>query len=122
MLTGNPFQALLAIPDHVERIKVAIADMIDNLPQNPRITPINPRCFTVSSKNLGSNWNPFYHDFKSQAEHIQSRIMDMEPQFIIPTLKRIVLNQAEYHKGQWYRFHPMFCNHLKSLIETYGVE
>jgi hypothetical protein len=118
----NPFTRLLAIPDEVERIKLAIVDLIDNLPDNPRITRLNKNCFTISSRDLNSNWNAFYHDFKQQAEFIQNHICEMKPEFIIPTLKRIVANQSHYYHGQWRKFHPMFCNHLKSLIETYGVK
>lgn len=118
----NPFTRLLAIPNEVERIKAAIIDLIDNLPENPAIHRLNKQCFTINSRDLNSNWTAFYHDFKQQAEFIQGLIRDVKPEFIIPILKRIVLKQSHYDRGRWYKFHPMFCNHLKSLIETYGVK
>jgi hypothetical protein len=128
----NPFIRLLEIPDEVERIKLAIVDLIDNLPENPAIHRLNKNCFTISSKDLcvklgnektglNSNWTTFYHDFKQQAEFIKELIQEFKPEFIIPTLKRIVTNQSIYYKGQSKRFHPMFCNHLRSLIEAYGI-
>lgn len=122
-MSGNVFEQLMEIPDTVTRIKAAIADLILNLPQNPRITPINSRCFTVQSSDLGGNWTPFYHDFKMQAELIAEAIRrETDPQFTISYLKLIVKNQSIMYKSRWYKFHPMFCNHLKTLIETYGVK
>jgi hypothetical protein len=118
----NPFIRLLAIPDEVERIKAAIIDMIDNMPDNPQITRLNKNCYTINSKDLGNNWNPFYHNFKSQAQFIQEMIEEMRAETIIPTLKQIARNQSINYKSKWYKFHPMFCNHLRSLIETYGVK
>jgi len=120
-MTGNPFEQLMAIDDVVVRLKSAIKDLINNLPQNPAITPINSRCFTISSKDLLGNWSPFYHDFKSQAEFIASAIDGMEPGAVIPFLKRIVSNHSIEIKSRWYKFHPMFCNNLKTLISTYGI-
>jgi hypothetical protein len=117
----NPFIRLLEIPDEVERIKLAIVDLIDNLPENPAIHRLNKNCFTINSRDLSSNWTVFYHDFKQQAEFVKELINEFKPEFIIPTLKRIVVNQSIYYKGQSKRFHPMFCNHLKTLIETYGI-
>jgi hypothetical protein len=113
---------LIAISDVTARIKAAIADMILNLPDNPRITRINERCFSLTSRELNGNWTPFYHDFKEQGEFIAGAIQKMEDKLVIPFLRRIVYNQSAYYKSKWYKFHPVFCNHLKTLIETYGVE
>lgn len=118
----NPFIRLLEIPDEVERIKLAIVDLIGNLPENPAITRLNKNCYTINSRDLNSNLTVFYHDFKQQAEFLQKLIREIASEFIIPTLKRIVSNQSVYYKGQSYKFHPMFCNHLRLLIKTYGIK
>jgi hypothetical protein len=114
------FQQLIAIPDQIERLKLAIIDMIDNMPENPRIKRIGGNCFTISSKDLSSNWTPFFHDFRMQAEHIQMRICGMESQFIIGYLKQIVEKQTDYYQKYNYKFNPIFCDHLKTLITLYG--
>jgi hypothetical protein len=117
------FKELIEIPNTIERIKAAINDLINTLPDNPKIKRIEgkPNCFTIKFSDLNKmNLSPFHYDFKSQAELIIKIINESRAEFIMSNIKQIIDTGSIYYKGQRYKFNPMFCNNLKILVETYG--
>jgi len=58
--------------DAITKLVGSLEEKIASLPDNPRITRLgsSPRCFTMSSRDLGNNWSVEHHDFKLQYGHI----------------------------------------------------
>jgi hypothetical protein len=54
------------------KLKAEITAFFNNLPDNPDIARSKevPNVFTISSKNLGESWSPFYHDHRAQYDMI----------------------------------------------------
>ncbi len=58
------------IRDYEQKVKLLKIDLIKHiqeLPDNPRITRIGTdnKAFTMSFKDLGERWSPYYHDFNT---------------------------------------------------------
>ena len=60
------------------------------LPDNPRINRLNSKCFTISSKDLGSNWSAEHHDFKKQYNLIVKELEGSEPTNIFKKFQTII--------------------------------
>ena len=83
-----------SIPDRLKDIRdaeaklisdiLAIADAIEQLPENSKLTVIsnNPVVFTIKSKDLGSSWLPEAHMYKTQYKYIADYIREHPIAFI----------------------------------------
>jgi len=108
----EPKKALAkAIADYDTKIQALKADMIsqiESLPDNPRINRIGDRgnCFVMSSKDLGDNWTPEYHDFKWQYNKIVEWINKFTAKRAIDILEEIVRRGSVRISKRTYYFHP----------------
>lgn len=106
--------------DKIDKLKQDISKLILSLPDNPRIKRLGNNCFTMSSKDLGESWSPFFHDFKSQYDKIVEIIEASKPEVIVSTLEKII-KPSKF--GHWYRtgaeklrFHPEVIENIKSIL------
>jgi len=85
----------------VEELKRSFARAIENLPDNPRITRLDgkPNVFTISSKNLGLIFSPFYHDFKSQYEKLTEIVKTARLETVGSVLSRIAETGRYFENG-----------------------
>jgi len=72
----------------LKQIKVEILA----LPDNPRIkrNEGNPHCFVISSKDIGKNWTPLYHDFRMQYQFIVEALDVSAPDKAYAKLREII--------------------------------
>ncbi len=52
------------------RIVQGLQQVLASAPDNPKIHRLDSRCFVLRFKDLGSNWSPEYHDWRSQYQYI----------------------------------------------------
>ena len=104
----------------MSRLIESLQEQIRNLPDNPRINRISPHAFTLSSKDLGTNWSVEFHDFKKQYELIIQMIRQASPDRAV----QIIRNAAETGKirpfsgpGGTVNLHPDVVCGLLTLIE-----
>ena len=97
-----------------------------SLPDNPRISRINSKCFTISSKNLGNNWSAEHHDFKKQYNLIVKELETSEPANIFKKFQTIIsegkLVTRCYCGGQMTNSHTLtlhsdVVSHLRKLAD-----
>ncbi len=98
----------------LEGVLSRIADAVKALPDNPKINRIDDNCFTVSASDLGSNWTPGYHDFKSQYEAVAAEIKSGNVTTAAGRLKKIVSSGRVRPGGRF--LHPTVVAHLKTLL------
>jgi hypothetical protein len=103
----------LANRNFKKQLKEAISQFADN-PNIKRIST-NPNCFTIKSSQLGNNWSPFYHDFKSQHQFIIDRIKDFHMSAIRNMVKQITKTGIYRYQNNAYYFHPEVVNQLKEI-------
>jgi hypothetical protein len=70
---GKIQAAVADLEQRLADLKTAINDELESLPDNPKIKRLNDQCFVVSSKELGKNWSPGFHDFKDQYRYSSCR-------------------------------------------------
>lgn len=100
---------------NLESVLARIADAVRALPDNPRITRHGGKSFTMSAKDLGPNWTPGYHDFKSQYEAVAKELTDGNVMTALDRLKRIISDKRMPDRGR--TLHPEVVAHLRSIVE-----
>ena len=99
-----------------------------SLPDNPRINRISnsPRCFTMSSKDLGGNWSVEHHDFKKQYQMIVEQLENSELsntfnklQNIITGEKIVVSNSGSFglRTSNTFQLHPDVVANLRKMAD-----
>jgi hypothetical protein len=103
----------------VDVLNEKLIQKIEALPQNPRLTKIGENTFVIKHSDMGTNWTPFFHDFKhqytflraiienhdiNQTERIFQEIMDKGSYRLTKTIK--TTNGHEFLSKQTYYFHP----------------
>jgi DNA-binding GntR family transcriptional regulator len=99
----------------VEDLKAQIAA----LPDNPRITRISKQAFTISSRDIGSNWSAEHHDFKCQYRKLVEMIERAEPGRAVAIVRNAVEDGAirpSKSSSSTIRLHPDVVAHLKTLL------
>ncbi|MHA1285793.1 MAG: hypothetical protein ACTSPB_00190 [Candidatus Thorarchaeota archaeon] len=99
-------------------IKNNLISQVESLPDNPRIKRLDDEglCFSISSKDLGDNWTPEYHDFKQQYKLIVEWINKSSPQRVMDILEEITTTGQIVMKKQRHKFHPDVITQLKKLL------
>ncbi len=55
--------------DECAKVMDAIKDVVRGVGQNPALTPVGQKCFTLRfSEMIDAPWSPQFHDWKKQAE------------------------------------------------------
>jgi hypothetical protein len=98
-----------------------------SLPDNPRIKRLGnrPNCFTISSKDLGSNWSVEHHDFKKQYEFIVKELETSDHASVFNKFNKIISDEklVKSTSSGWQRcchtlnLHPEVVAHLRKLSE-----
>lgn len=95
----------------------ALAKHVESLPDNPRITRQSKQCFTISSKDIGNNWCPAYHDFAFQYRSLVAA-MRANPLRSIAILQTAVTTQTlDTSRQRRMRLHPEVVQSIKTLLE-----
>jgi hypothetical protein len=102
----------------IENIRKDLNSKILELPDNPKINRFSesPRCFTISSSDLGHNWTPFYHDFKLQYQKLVEVINTARPENLCEKMKGIIKSGVLHDGTHNYKFNPVVIGHLKSIF------
>ena len=111
---------------HAEAMKELLGQLkthILALPDNPRINRIAPRCFTISSKDIGSNWSVEHHDFKRQYELIVKELEACETANVFNKLQKIIseskivtsTTSGYLRTNHTLNLHPDVVSHLRKL-------
>lgn len=104
----------------IVRIKQKLADELLALPDNPKITRLSDRCFTISSADLSSDLclTPEYYDFKRQYELIVQIISECSVERAQALMEDIIRKGSiHYPSGVYHRFHPNIVEQLKIIME-----
>jgi len=133
---GNATAIVREIVRHkaeMDRLVSAFKARIAELPDNPRIQRLSPKCFVASfsdvtanqtvertdgsKTHIGSNWSPEHHDFKEQYRHLielVSRSSDRPIQIVYDAIKsgRIRVGEPKYT----ITLHPDVVWHLRELL------
>ena len=99
----------------VEDLKAQIAA----LPDNPRITRIGTQAFTISNRDIGSNWSAEHHDFKCQYRQLVEMIEKAEPSRADAIIRKAVEDKAIRRSSapcNTLQLHPDVLAHLKTLL------
>jgi hypothetical protein len=72
-LTQQIIAAKKMIQEAAQNASAEIQSGSDN-PKIQRVRSSSIRAFTLSSKNLGDNWSPFFHDWKAQYNSISDML------------------------------------------------
>ena len=102
------------------KIKDEIVASVMSIPSNPKLKVLSesPRCFSMQLSDLGDNWSPEYHDFRTQARIISQKIMQIENvQNLLSFLNSIAANEnVKMKEGFRMRFHPEVCNFIQGIL------
>jgi len=119
------------IKTRVESFRKGLADLIQALPDNPRITRLGSGCFTMKmsdtfaafktgryksgeeKREMMSNWCPESHDFKRQYQWIAGVLNKADIENIPRFLNSII--EDETFRGK--AFHPEVIRNLKTIWE-----
>jgi len=121
--------SLEAIKKEVERHACEMNELVAklrvhilSLPDNPNINRISPKCFTMSSKDLGSNWSPSHHDFKMQYEAVAGALACGNADSIVNKLDTIISTGRVAEKnaygqstGNFVKLHPNVVANLMKM-------
>lgn len=125
----------------VEEFRAGLLSLIQDLPDNPAVTRVSEKCYTISMKDLtqtfvgktrdgkvkrvvNSMWSPEMHDFKHQYKRI-AVILNSKGKFedICQTLDRII-DDGGYttHSTEWgmrltwpEKFHPGVIENIRKI-------
>ena len=106
----------------IEGIKNTLKNMIEHLPDNPNISRINNRSYTMPNSALSKDLklSPFYYDHKAQYRWIIDKIDAMNPTRIQSFLEQFVddvqSNKSIYDNGKTLYFDPELAKKLKALV------
>ena len=111
---------------HTETMKELLGQLkthILALPDNPRINRITSQCFTINSKDLGSNWSPEHHNFKKQYELIVKELQASKPANVFNKLHKIIsegkivtsTTTGYLRTNHTLNLHPDVVSHLRKL-------
>jgi hypothetical protein len=104
--------------EKVTALKTDLIGKISDLPDNPKIKRIGTegKAFTMSSKDLGESWSPFYYDFKSQYKAIVKIINTSPIETVITKMESIVENGYADNSKSSQRFHPEVRKYLSEMM------
>lgn len=74
----------------LQKVVDAIEAKILELPDNPSINRLSPKCFTIRSKDLQNNWTPAFHDFKEQYRLVVEALRNVNVGRAMVVLKEII--------------------------------
>lgn len=101
------------LTDTANKILLEIAQEIQSLEDNPRISRINDKCFVIRSSDLGGNWSPEYHDFKLQYREVAEYISSCGTDSLIARIGRCIDQSTIPGKG--IKLHPDVVRKLSEL-------
>lgn len=103
----------------LDEILRRIAERVEALPDNPRVRRVSANAFTLSASDLGSNWSPFYHDFKAQYRAVADAIRGGNVATSTARLRAIISSRSVGNSaGRFARtLHPEVVAHLKRLLD-----
>lgn len=107
------------ISSQIEQLKQELIKQIQGLPDNPNIKYLaeNPRCFTIMSSDIGQNWSPEYHDFRTQYEKIVDKIQTSTIENVEKMLMSIVEDgKIRESNGRYFTFHPEVRKFVSDLM------
>lgn len=94
--------------------------LILQIGDNPDITRLGPFAFSIPlSKACGEShsiMDPFYYDYKLQAQVLASIVDATSFERLLPTLQGII-KTGSYRIGEHkYKFHPVVLEHLEKIL------
>ena len=99
---------IASIQERIEAIRGHIRENISNLPDNPKIKRIAPKCFVAQSSELfkNNNWSQEFHDFKAQYKAILEYLENIKDiKEFIPKLKNVLekgfIQKNQYKSGKF---------------------
>jgi len=115
---------------HVAKMRELLAQLkttVLSLPDNPRIKRIagSPNCFTMSSKDLGSNWSVKHHDFKKQYQMVIDQLENSELSNVYNKLQHIIkeeklvssISNNRLKTNYTVQLHPDVVAHLRKMVD-----
>lgn len=103
-----------------ERIKEAILDAIQTLPDNPQIKRLpGGNAFIIQSSKLKENWSPEYHDFKRAYRLIADVLENGDIKTLPSRLEAIIKNgYIMYNQSQRLNLHPEVLKNLATVLDS----
>lgn len=112
----NLDQEVRTLQDIHENLRNRIRLILEDLPDNPKITRSpDGKTFVMSFSDLPPDepWAAFYYDFKAQYNFLIERLEVKPVELFINELKHDVIKTRKLTvRGTAYRFNPTVCNHL----------
>jgi len=111
-------KGLQAQQEAIHKIKEELQAAISALPDNPSIKRLGHGAFTISSKDLGNNWTPEFHDFKIQYGILITLIDKTQPDKLANVLTEVINNGKlrDKDRNRTVYFHPEVIKLLKELF------
>lgn len=102
----------------VRTLKEKLIKAIRELPQNPRITPLGPHCFSIKASDFGTKcWSAEYHDFSAQYDAVAQLVKQACLEDVIPRLEAALDKGAVPGRDQGRtRLHPEVIQHIRSIL------
>ena len=117
------------LQEQANQFKMRAAELVEKLrkeilalPDNPRISRAtgNPRCFVMSSSNLGDNWSAEYHDFGHQHRLLADAVDRAGPLKAAETLRTIArqgyVRTPCYNTPRKQKLHPDVVAQIEGLL------
>lgn len=101
-------------------LKEGLAASIRDLPDNPKITRLSDRCFTMNMSDLSSDLclTPEYYDFIRQYELIIQIIDERSVDRAYELMTEIIhKGSIHYPSDTYHRFHPDVVAGLRKIME-----
>jgi len=99
----------------IQTIRDGIAQQIQDLPQNHRISPVGQsgKAFTIKACDFGTrDWSASYHDFKAQYRKLAQLVQKGSPETIISRLNHAL----DCERIDGINLHPDVIKHVRGLL------
>jgi hypothetical protein len=106
------------LQQEANRLREGIKAKIMALPDNPQITRLGDsgKCFTISSKDLGASFSPFYHDYRAQYETLAEVIDKTDPMRLPWKIAEIAATGKLKRGTETLTFNPEVLKNLVSVM------
>jgi hypothetical protein len=105
------------LQQEANRLREGIKAKIKALPDNPKITRLGDgKAFTLSSKDLGQSWSPFYHDYRAQYETLAEVIDKTDPMRLPWKISGIAATGKLKRGAETLTFNPEVLKHLVAVM------
>lgn len=115
-------RSLKEAQDKVNRVCNKLIEIIEELPDNPAITRLGEKSYSISiseiAKDKNLNLSPDHYDFKAQYKAVVDKLKSVGSFEALRTLEKLVSSGSFYGLASYekHRLHPKVILELKLLL------